>query len=71
MLLPLLLNSTEAQIIREAVLIMIDEISMTNWKILNMLDRKLRTLMNKDEYMGGKCIVLVEDLRQCPSVLYV
>ena len=63
------LNSKEAQIIREAVLIMIDEISMMNWKILNMLDRMLRILMNKDEYMGGKCIVLMGDLRQCPPVV--
>ena len=58
----LLLNSKEAQVIREAALIMIDEISMMNWKILNMLDRILRSLMNKDDYMGGKCIVLMGDL---------
>jgi len=36
---------------------------------LNMLDRMLRILMNKDEYMGGKCIVLMGDLRQCPPVV--
>ena len=65
----LLLNSKKAQVIREAALIMIDEISMMNWKILNMLDRMLRSLMNKDDYMGGKCIVLMGDLRQCPPVV--
>ena len=65
----LLLNSKEAQVIREAALIMIDEISMMNWKFLNMLDRMLRSLMNKDDYMGGKCIVLMGDLRQCPPVV--
>ena len=58
----------EVQIIREyAVLIMIDKISMMNWKNLNMLGPILRSLMNKDEYMGDRCIVLMGNLsRQCP-----
>ena len=34
-----------------------------------MLDCMLRSLMNKDDYMGGKCIVLMGDLRQCPPVV--
>ena len=63
------INSKEVQLIIEAALIMIDEISMMNWKILNMLDRFLREIMNCDEFMGGKCVVLMGDLRQCPSVV--
>ena len=63
------LNSREAQTIRDATLIMIDEISMMNWKILNMLDRMLRVLMDCDVLMGGKCVILMGDLRQCPPVV--
>ena len=63
------LNSKEAQIIKDATLIMIDEISMMNWKILNMLDRMRRMLMDSDVFMGGKCMVLMGDLRQCPPVV--
>ena len=63
------LNSKEAHIIRDAALIMIDEILMMNWKILNMLDRMFRTLTNCNVFMGGKCVVLMGDLRQCPPVV--
>ena len=51
------------------MLIVIDKISMMNWMILNMLDRILCSLMNKYDYMGEKCIVLIRDLRQCPSLV--
>ena len=36
------LDSIEAQVIRDAVLLMIDDISMMNSKLLNMLDCMLR-----------------------------
>ena len=48
---------------------MVDEVSMMHWKLLNMLDRFLRILMNKDTFMGGKCVLLMGDLRQCPPVV--
>jgi hypothetical protein len=36
---------------------MIDEVSMMNYKLLDLLDsRFLRVLMEKDEYMGGKLV---------------
>ena len=42
---------------------------MMNWRLLNLLGRFLRILMNKDPYMGGKCVILMGDLRQCPPVV--
>ena len=63
------LNSKEVEIIKKARLIMIDEISMMNWKLMNMFDRFLRAVMNCDKYMGGKCVVIMGDLRQCPPVV--
>ena len=63
------LNSEEAEFIRMACLIMIDEISMMHWNQLDLLDRLLRELIKKDEFMGGKCVVLMGDLRQCPPVV--
>ena len=60
------MGSHEAEVIRAAALIMIDEVSMMNWHLLNFLGRFLRILMNKDTFTGGKCILLMGDLRQCP-----
>ena len=62
-------DSYEAEQIRQAILIMIDEVSMMSWKLLSMLDRFLRSLMKSDVYMGGKVVVLMGDMRQCPPVV--
>ena len=63
------MGSHEAEVITATALIMIDEVSMMNWRLLNLLDRFLRILMNKDTFMGGKCVILMGDLRQCPPVV--
>ena len=63
------LNSRETKIIREAKLIMIDEISMMNWKLMNMFERFLWQVMDCDKHMGGKCVVVMGDMRQCPPVV--
>ena len=34
-----------------------------------MLDHFLRELIENNVYMGGKWVVLVRDLRQCPPVV--
>ena len=62
-------NSKEAILIKHAYLIMIDEVSMMKANLLDMLDRFLRALMGKDEYMGGKLIVLMHDFRQILPVI--
>ena len=56
------LNSNEARIRKESCLIMIDEVSMMNFDLLDLLDRFLRVLMEKDLCMGGKLIILMHDL---------
>jgi hypothetical protein len=63
------LNTKEANVIRDAVVIMIDEVSMMNYKLLELLDRFLRALMGVDEYMGGKLIILMHDFCQILPVI--
>jgi hypothetical protein len=43
---------------------MINEVSMMNYKLLDLLDRFLTVLMENDEYMGGKLVVLMHDFHQ-------
>ena len=52
------LNSKEAQISRDATVIIIDDFLMMNWKILNMLDKMLHVLMDCGVLMGEKCLIL-------------
>ena len=63
------MGSRDAELIKAAALIMIDEVSMMNWRLLNLVDRFLRVLMKKDIFMGGKYVILMGDLRQCPPVV--
>lgn len=63
------LNSKQAQLIRDAKIIMIDEVSMMNYKLLDLLDRFLRILMGNDDCMGGKLVVLMHDFRQILPVV--
>ena len=63
------LNSRDAQYIKMASLIMIDEVSMMDFKILDLLNRFLQVLMENEKLMGGKTVVLMHDFRQCPPVV--
>ncbi|KAL7529474.1 hypothetical protein ACHAWF_002994 [Thalassiosira exigua] len=63
------LNSNEARIINEACLIVIDEVSMMDYKLLVMLDRFLKELMQCEKIMGGKLIILMHDFRQILPVV--
>ena len=63
------LNSNEARIIKECLLIMIDEVSMMDYKLLDMLDRFLHEIMKDDRPFGGKLIVLIHDFRQILPVV--
>ena len=60
------LNSNEARIIKESCLIMIDEVSVMSFDLLDLLDRFLHVLMERDECMGGK---LINDFRQTLPVV--
>ena len=63
------LASKEAKMIINAAVIMIDEVAMMHWKLLTLLNRFLQTLMKNNTIMGGKVVILMGDLRQCPPVV--
>ena len=63
------LNSRQAHVIREASLIIVDEMSIMDWKLLTFLDIFLKMLTKIDACMGGKCVILMGNLRQCPPVV--
>ena len=63
------LNSKKARLIRECIVFNIDEVSILNFKLLDLLDRFLRELMGNNEYMGGKLVILMHDFRQILPVV--
>ena len=63
------LDSPEAQIIKQATIIFVDEVSMMSWKQLLVLDRLLQNLMQNSHAMGGKLVVLMHDFRQLLPVV--
>ena len=63
-------QSSLAQLIRMAKLLLIDESTMLDRFQLEALDRSLRDLLGKpDELFGGKVVVLAGDFRQCLPVV--
>ncbi|KAE8739271.1 hypothetical protein FOCC_FOCC015231 [Frankliniella occidentalis] len=58
-----------ADLIREAKLIIFDEISMAHKFLVEILDRSLRDLMGRNEVMGGKVCLFSGDFRQIPPVV--
>ena len=63
------LDSDEAKIIRQAAIIIIDEVSMMKYTLLDMLDNFLKKLMGNDQFMGGKVVILLHDFRQILPVV--
>lgn len=62
-------NSNEAEELRRAVLIIMDEITMLSKSGLRCIDTVLRELMNCDIPFGGKAIVIGGDWRQTLPVV--
>ena len=62
------LNSPEAFKIKNASLILIDEVSMMSKHALNAIDEVLRRLCIKEQIFGGKVFVLGGDFRQTPML---
>jgi len=58
-----------ARLIREAKLIVWDEGPMSDKKLLEGLDRKLRDLMDCNLPFGGKVVVMGGDFRQLPTIV--
>ena len=63
------LNSKEAEQIGNASVIFVDEVSMMNRDLLDLLDRFLRSVTNNDTPMGGKLVILMHDFRQLLPVI--
>jgi hypothetical protein len=63
------LDSQQANLLRDAIVLIIDESSMMNHKLLDLLDRFLRILMGVNEYMGGKLVILMHDFWQILPVI--
>lgn len=63
------LNSTEAQAIRDAAIIVWDEVSMVTKEALSVLHRLLTDLTKLDVLFGGKIIVFGGDFRQVLPVV--
>jgi hypothetical protein len=63
------LDSQQANLLRDAIVLIIDKSSMMNHKLLDLLDRFLRILMGVNEYMGGKLVILMHDFRQILPVI--
>ncbi|XP_070494675.1 uncharacterized protein [Chironomus tepperi] len=63
------MNSPEAKNIRQAALIVIDEITMLPKTGLRCIDKLLREIMNCEKIFGGKVIVVGGDFRQTLPVV--
>lgn len=63
------MNSTEAESLREAKLIIIDEATMMSCHALRCIDALLREVMLQDIPFGGKVILLGGDFRQTLPVV--
>ena len=62
-------QSTLADLIRMAKIIIIDEAPMLHRYQLEALDRTLRDLTDKEEPFGGKSLIISGDFRQCLPVI--
>ena len=62
-------NSADAEVLRKASLIIIDEITMLPKHGLRCIDKLLRELMNTEKPFGGKVLVVGGDFRQTLPVV--
>jgi hypothetical protein len=63
------ITGKQATLIRKLERVIIDEISMVRADLLDMIDRRLRTIRKNEEPFGGVQIVMVGDFFQLPPVL--
>ena len=62
-------QSTLAELIKAAKILMIDESTMLHKFQLEAMDRTLRDIMEDERPFGGKIVVLAGDFRQCLPVV--
>lgn len=62
-------NNNKLNIIKNLELLIIDEVSMLNADLLDLIDRLLRTFRNREnETFGGVQVVLIGDIFQLPPI---
>ena len=62
-------NTKEAELLKQAKIIMIDECSMLHKKGLEAVDRLMQDLKGNNSLFGGVTFVLAGDFRQCLPVI--
>ena len=63
------MNSNDSKVIKEALIILIDEKSMMHFHLLDLLNKYLQALMGNNKYMGGKIVILMGDFQQILPVV--
>ena len=63
------LDSNDSKVIKESRIVLIDEISMMHFHLLDLLDRYFKALMGNNLYMGGKIVLLMGAFRQILPVI--
>ena len=63
------MNCNDSKVIKEALIILIDEKSMMHFHLLDLLNRYLQALMGNNKFMGGKIVILMGDFRQILPVV--
>ena len=48
---------------------MVDEVSMMDYKLLDLLDRFLQELMQSETFMEGKLVIMMHDFRKILTVV--
>lgn len=61
-------DSSQAELIRSAQLIICDEVSMANKYVFSCIDRLLKLIMGNNLAFGGKCLVCSGDFRQTAPI---
>ena len=62
-------QSTEAELIRQAKIIIWDEAPMAHSDILIWVNRQLQDIMHNEQLFGGKILLLCGDFKQIPPVI--
>ena len=58
-------NSLTAELIFNAKLILIDEVTMATNYVLDAINKCCQDIMGNDELFGAKVVLLSRDFRQC------
>ena len=62
-------NSKDAELLRRATIIVLDECSMLNKRAFEAIDRLMQDLRGNSQLMGGVTFVAAGDFRQCLPVI--